>query len=94
MYKTKISNILIIAGLALSVIFAIGMLSVQASVPPERHEVLIGRLQLLGVVSDNLEVRKNELRAIIEDIERQQTELTREADGHRRELAGVQTDFQ
>jgi len=88
--NTKITKSLFVIAMVLAAVFALSLLSVQAKVDPERAEDLTQRLELLGVVSDNLQIRKESLIEIIEDIERQQTELTREADSHRRELAGTQ----
>ena len=85
-------NKLFIIGMILDTIFALALHSVQAysGLSPERRQALISRIETLGLVYDNLETRKNDLRAIIEDIERQQTELYREAEGHRMELTNSQ----
>lgn len=94
--KTKISAYLFSFAMLLALVFALGMLSVQArpGLSEDRALKLRTRLEVLKTNHDTAQGIKTQLRSIIEEIEALQLQWSNEAESHRRELAGVQMDFQ
>ena len=92
----KISNILFIIAMTLAVIFGLGMLSVQArpGLSEDRAQKLALRLEVLKTNHDTAQGIKTSLRSIMEEIEALQIQWSNEAESHRRELAGVQSDYE